>query len=461
MTERFLDRERELATLQQIWDEPSASLTLVWGRRRAGKTRLLGRFAEGRRAVYHGATQQALGAELAAFSATVRDALPPSPTDVLAHGDLPSWGSALEYLGERAATERLLVVLDEFPYLTATDPSLPSVLQRFWDQRGRRGRLMLVLCGSAQAAMLELRSSNAPLFGRIDRTIHVRPFEPEDAALFLPRLAAAERAIAYGIVGGMPAYLSRWRDDLGHVANLRRLFGDPSSALVGEGEFVLTSELPEAAGYFRILHAIASGHRTFNAIRSFADIDIKRQLDRLVLLGLVVREVPITEDPTRSKRVVYRIGDNFLNFWFRFVYRKRADIERGLGREVVDRVVLPALSDHMGEPWEEMCRGFLRRRAAQGMLPVAVSTIGRWWNRDHSVEIDVVGLDDRRVVLAGSVKWGAAAGGRELARLRNAVEALPNRSDDLHLVLFARQRVEAVGDDRVLRFTAEDVLGPP
>lgn len=121
---------------------------------------------------------------------------------------------------------------------------------------------------------------------------------------------------------------------------------------------------------------------------------------QLVLrIGLVERVVPVTEDLSRTRRAVYRIADNLLNFWFRFVYRNRADIARGLGREVINRIVIPGLDDHMGEPWEEMCREFVRREAALGRLPVKVSRVGRWWNRDNSVEIDVVGLRGKDVVL--------------------------------------------------------------
>jgi AAA+ ATPase superfamily predicted ATPase len=309
--------------------------------------------------------------------------------------------------------------------------------------------------------MLDLQKARAPLYGRIDRRLHVRPFAYPEAALFTPGLTPTELATVYGTLGGMPVYLSRWDVGRGRDANLRRLFGDASSPLVEEGEFVLTSELPEAAGYFRIMHGIASGHRTFKALRDFAAIDIKRQLDRLIELGLVVREVPITEDPLRSKRVMYRVGDNFLDFWFRFVFRHRADIARGLGREVVDRRILPRMSHSMGESWEEMCREFVRRQAAKGSLPVPVSSVGRWWNRDNSVEIDVVGLDDRTVVLAGSVKWSRSVGRTDLKRLQSAVEALPDRADRIQLALFARESARDIGPGEALAFTGTDLYRMP
>jgi len=457
MSEPFLDRTLESQTLEEVWREPGAHLVLVWGRRRAGKTRLLGELAAGKRAVFYGATQQANAAELAGLSDCARRALQPTGPDLLALGDFSSWDAALSYLGAQAERERLLVVLDEFPYLVASEPALPSLIQRFWDHRAQGTQLTLVLCGSAQAAMLDLQAANAPLYGRIDLRLQVRPFGYRDAALFTPGLAPADLACVYGTMGGMPVYLSRWHAGQSRGANLRRLFGDASSPLVEEGEFVLTSELPDAAGYFRILHGIASGHRTFNALRQFAAIDIKRQLDRLLELGLVLREVPATEDPMRSKRVVYRIGDNFLDFWFRFVFRRRADIARGLGRELVERTILPKLDDHMGPVWEEMCREAVRRRAAQGALPVQVSSVGRWWNRDNSVEIDIVGLDDRRVVFAGSAKWSRSVGRGELRRLQAAVQALPNCAAEVQLALFAREQVLDVDPGEALTLTAADL----
>jgi hypothetical protein len=456
----FKDREDELEALHRAWTRAGPTLVLVWGRRRTGKTRLLGKFAEGKRAIFYGATQQASPTELRALGQAARDALHPTGRDLLALGDFPDWTTAFDYFAEQAIGERLAVVLDEFPYLVESEPGLPSIIQKFWDHRGVKSQLVLVLCGSAQAVMEELQVERAALFGRVDLQLQLHPFPYSDAALFLPRLAPSERALAYGVLGGMPVYLQRWDDEAGYRSNLHRLFADPTSPLVEEGEFVLSSELPEGSGYFRILHAIASGDRTYGAIRDFAGIDIQRQLDRLLALGLVERVVPVTEDPSRTKRAIYRVGDNFLNFWFRFIYRHRSDISRGLGREIVDRVIIPEVSNYMGEPWEEMCREYVRRRAARGELPVEVSAVGRWWNRDNSVEIDVVAMQGRAVVMAGSAKWSRSAGNQELRALRRAAEALPNRADDVRFAIFARQEVRGVQDE-ALGFTAEDLYRLP
>lgn len=453
----FLDREEELRSLEHEWARTDARLILVWGRRRTGKTRLLGAFIEGKRAVFYGATQQAASAELSGLSAATRRALPPSADDLLAHTDFPNWETALSYLAGKATRLRLAVVLDEFPYLVDSEPALPSIIQRFWDHEGRQSKLRLILCGSAQSVMEDLQRQRAPLFGRVDLRLQLKPFGYREAALFVPRLNPTERAICYAVLGGMPTYLARWNDRVGHVANLRRLFADPSSPLIEEGEFVLSHELPEGSGYFRILQAIALGHRTFGKIKDFAAIDITRQLENLIALGLVERVVPVTEDPRKTRRAIYRIGDNFLAFWFRFINRNQANIFRGLGREVVDRMVRPALPQYMGEPWEQMCRDFLRDRAARGELPVKVSSIGKWWNRDHSVEIDVVGLDGSQVVLVGSAKWSRSIRRNELARLARAAENLPNRVADVRFILFAREKSNHAQEQDAIIISAEDL----
>jgi uncharacterized protein len=452
--EAFQGRGVELRALEDAWTAPGGRLVLVWGRRRSGKTRLLGHFANGKPGVYYTATEQAPRAELAAFSQAARSMLAPAAGDLLIHGDFPDWGAAFAYLAEKARRRRLLVVLDEFPYLVAGDPSLPSILQRFWDQEGRTTKLRLVLCGSAQAVMVDLQAETAPLFGRVDARLHLRPFRYDEAALFYPELPPEQRAVAYGVLGGIPAYLGRWQARAGHVSNLRRLFGTSASPLVEEGEFVLSSELSEGAGYFRILRAVAAGHRTYGAIKQFAGIEVQRQLERLLGLELLERVTPVTDDPVRTKRVIYRIADNFLSFWFRFVYRHRADITRGLGREIVDRMIVPGLPDYMGEAWEEMCRDFVRRKAITGTFPVPLSRVGRFWTADHATEIDVVGLDGDRVVLAGSVKWNRRVPSSELGRLRRAAEALPNRADHLVFAIFGRDRIDLADTNGVLTYSA-------
>jgi AAA+ ATPase superfamily predicted ATPase len=452
----FLNRTAELRALERMWKAPDGQLALVWGRRRTGKSYLLAHFARDRRAVFSTATEQAADVELAAFSDRVREVLAPGPRDVLARGPFRTWDEALHYLADAAVDEPLLVVLDEFSYLVESTPALPSIVQRFWDTTGRASRLRLVLCGSATNVLEGLGAAHAPLFGRFTLRLQVHPFSFRDAAAFHPGLAPAEAALVYGIVGGMPLYLRLWDPEASVEENLLELFGEAHGPLVNEGELLLRTELPEAAGYFRLMAAIADGHTKFSGIRDVARMDPTRGLERLSMVRLVERRAPVTEDLGQTRRRTHRIGDNFLTFWFRFVYPNRGEIERGLGPQVVASAVLPRLDAHMQPVFEELARDHVRNLAMAGELP-GVTRVGSWWSADGRTEVDVVALHDRRVVLAGEATWAGTVDRGALVRLRQGLRLLPDDGDEAPLALFARDGFDGIRPEEARLVTVEDL----
>jgi AAA+ ATPase superfamily predicted ATPase len=146
----FIGRQRELAVLQELAASGKPELFVLYGRRRVGKTELLQQLCHGRRAAYFLAAQVRDKDNLRAFRKVLEEAL---GDPLLGQIDFPDWGAALAYVAERTGDERLILVLDEFPYLCEANPGLPSLVQRFWDQHGKRSRLMLVLCGSQVSFM--------------------------------------------------------------------------------------------------------------------------------------------------------------------------------------------------------------------------------------------------------------------------------------------------------------------
>lgn len=397
MTPRFIGRRRELEALGQVAERQGGQLVLVYGRRRIGKSYLLDRFSHGRHTVFYQATQQTEAIELACFSDQIRS-LTRLPESV----SFPGWEAALDALAEAAAGERLVVILDEFPYLCESTAALPSIVQRWWDRRGRTSAVMLILCGSAQAFMHQLDSRAAPLHSRFTAKLAVRPLPYREAAEFVPELGAADKALVYGILGGTPFNLDQWNAALDVRDNLLRLFGDPMSSLVDSAERILTSDLPDARVAFRVLRAVVLGHSRWAEIREFAKVH-ERALPRLIEIGLIERRTPATEDPKKSRRSVYRIPDPYLRFWFRFVLRNRGPIERGLGRAVVDEQILPFLDDHMGQTFEDIAREFALELVRRGEL--RADDVGYWQSADGQHEIDIVGVAQREPTFIGTVKW--------------------------------------------------------
>ena len=406
----LIDRQRELAALDGAAAARGGQLAIVWGRRRVGKTYLLEAFSRSRRSLYYTASAQSAPVELAAFTDAVREqlgseGLPPGYA-------FPDWDAALAFVTERAAAERLVVVLDEFPYLTGSSPGLESVIQRWWDRSGRRSGVMLILCGSAVAVMAQLAAAAAPLHQRATLSLHVAPLEYRAAGQFVPRLKPAERAVVYGICGGTPLYLEQWDDGADLRSNLLRLFGSPASPLVDAAELVLSGELPEGEGHFRILSAVAIGKTRPGEIADYARVAVERPLKRLTTLGILERRVPALDDPERTKRAIYRIADPYFAFWFRFIGSHRADIARGLGAQLIERRILPGLDDYMGPVFEDLAREHARMLAVAGEL--VADRVEGWWSADGRFEIDLVGLSGREVSFVGEAKWSQRAIRREV-----------------------------------------------
>lgn len=436
MSARLINRERELAALRSAAEDRGGQLVVVWGRRRTGKTFLLEAFAQTRQAVYYTATQQSAPVELAAFTDAVRASI--GSEGLPAGYAFPDWSVALDFLTTVGAGERLVVVLDEFPYLASSAPGLESIVQRWWDQRGRTSHMMLVLCGSAVAYMGQIGGAAAPLHQRATASVLVSPLDYRASGRFMDTLPAADRAVVYGILGGTPLYLEQWDPAASRRANLLRLFGNPASPLVDAAELVLSGELPELEGAFRILQAVALGRTRPGEIADYARVAVERPLKRLTTLGILERRVPALEDPARTKRAVYRIVDPYFVFWFRFIASHRAQIARGLGAQLVDGRVLPGLDDHMGGIFEEMAREHARGLAAAGELEA--DRIDAWWSADGAHEIDLVGVTGgQRVSLAGTAKWSQRLLGRsELANLEGHARALPGYSASLPRLVYGR-----------------------
>lgn len=455
----FVNREVELARLEAWWDEEGAGPALVWGRRRVGKTALLQRFAAYRRVVFHTGTSRPLEDELRILSREAAPVLGAGLRD-LATRPFRDWDDALDTLAEAARSEPLLLVLDEFPELERSAPDLQSLLRAFWDRARGRTRLRLLLCGSAVRTMQAMLEARAPLHGRVDLRLQVHPFGPHEAARMLPGLSPADRALVWGLVGGTPQYLGWWDAGRSVRENLARLVCTPGGRLLTEGEYVLATEGGRTDLPRQVLHAIAAGRTKFNEIEQAVRTNPARTLDDLVALRLVERLVPVTEDPARTRRRIYRIADNFLAFWLGVVSRYRAEIERGLGESILP-VILRALDDHMGPVWEEAYRLHLRRLAAEGRLGEEVVAVGRYWTQAADPgELDAVVLAgrSRRAVLVGEAKWTKQVDARPLVRdLARKAAALPRTDEALRYSVCARERVTHAGD--ALAVTAADIFG--
>jgi len=424
---RFVDRERELQWLEQRWTVNRSQMLIVYGKRRVGKTALLKQFIQDKPAVY-----------VLADRRPEREQLREVATRLGTHFDdafigrkgFEGWLEAFEYLKAKLSGRttkgghKLVLALDEYPYLVENNPATSSMFQKGWDETLSHLPLCLILCGSSMAMMeSETLAQRAPLYGRRTGDLPVWPLDFSGVRQFLPKRWPFDRcAEAYAILGGMPGYLHQFDLNAELEGNVRQEILTPGSFLFREVDFLLKEELREPRNYLVILRAISQGKRKFGEIindTGLAKNVLHKYLHVLEDLHLIEREVPVTEKaPQRSKQSLYSLQDPFVGFWFECVYPYRSDLELGETRPAFQhlRQILPHL---LGRAYERIAREVIRRSDAS---PFPLQQVGRWW--DPQGEIDMVGLNEEaNAILFGEVKWSSRPLGTDILQKLKAKAA--------------------------------------
>jgi AAA+ ATPase superfamily predicted ATPase len=398
----FINRVTELSLLEKNYASSQAGLFVLYGRRRVGKTELLAHFCAGKRHIFFVADQVSEPLLRTNLSAVVNATLF-GPGQVGAVYN--TWDDLFTTLARQAQTERLVLVLDEFPYMVAAHPPLASILQRFWDQVLKNTKIMLILCGSYIGMMEEtILGYRAPLYGRRTAQYLLGPLEFFDAQLFFDKFEPDDRLRTYAVYGGTPAYLQTIQPGQTLERNILEDILERGSLLYDEVRFLLQQELREPRNYYAVLQAIAAGNTRPNEIKQASGLDnITAYLETLQQLHLVERCVPVTEtQPHKSRRGIYRLKDNFLRFWFRFVLPNWSQLERGAKSIVWENAIAPEM-DHFAAPiFEQVCQQFFWRQGLAGRLPFIPQKIGSWWQANQ--EIDLVLLDAGNAMLV-ECKW--------------------------------------------------------
>ncbi|MFA4662248.1 ATP-binding protein [Pyrococcus kukulkanii] len=407
----FVNRENELSALEEGYRSDKAELLIVYGRRRVGKTTLLLEFLRRHGGIYLLARETSEFENLGRFSKRLAEYF---KDEFLLLNPFRSWDAFFEYLSARAK-ERLVVVIDEFPYLVKANPSLPSILQEYWDLKLSKTRIFLIICGSSISMMERLLGYKNPLYGRRTGQMKITSLDFFNARKFLPRYSIEDFVKAYGILGGTPAYLLQFDDRVSIEENLRRYFR-PDSFLYGDAMFIFREEVNEPRNYFAIMEAIARGKNTLGEIMNETGLErakVGKYLSVLIDLDFVKREIPITKS-WKSRKGRYYIKDNYFAFWFRYVSPNADLIESWRGEELVE-VVLEDLDNYLGYVFEDVAMQLLKCLNEKNKLPFKFLRIGRWWYRGE--EIDIVALNEReKKALFVEVKWKEVNNAKKILR---------------------------------------------
>ncbi len=402
----FIGRERELNTLNKLYASDRFEFAVIYGRRRVGKTALIGQFIENKKAIYFTGVESNAKQNLENFSRNILEFHTGMPADTV----FSSFQAALEYVFQLAQKERLILALDEYPYVARASKSLASTLQLLIDKYQDSSKLMLILCGSSMSYMEDqVLAYKAPLFGRRTAQMKLLPFDFGETCRYLSHMSGEDKALLYGMVGGTPQYLLQTNDRLSVEENIKNTFLNPTSFLFEEPTNLLKQEVREPAIYTAIITAIATGHCRMSEISSKVGEDTSvcaAYIKSLIALGILQKEQPYGE--SASRKSLYAIADNMFRFWYRFVLQNTSVIARGAG-DLVYRKIEPHFTEYMGKVFEEICTQYLWAQLLAGKSPVEFSSLGRWWGNDSrtrsQTEIDIMGEQDKYTALFAECKW--------------------------------------------------------
>lgn len=351
----FIGRKKELSALQSRYESPGFQMVVMYGRRRVGKSTLIQHFIQGKKAIFYTAIRSGLQRNVELLGNRVIENLAPHMPGI----SFANIDQIFTFLTAACQHERIILVIDEFPYLAEQDPAILSILQKYIDTEWLQGNMFLILCGSSVSFMKhEVLSEKSPLFGRRTGQIQLKPFDYLEAAAFIPDYT----------------------------------YEEPTN--------LLTQEFRHISSYNAIIDAVSSGKYKPTDIHDATHLElssISHALRNLTATGIVKKNYAITDE--RNKRKIrYTLGDHMFQFWYRFVPNGIDLIELGRGEIYYNVIVRPHLSDYMGSVFEDMCRYYTLYEGVNGIFAGSLITqVGTWWGTNPSkkeeTDIDVVGLD--------------------------------------------------------------------
>ena len=404
---QFIDRERELEFLRNQTKKP-ASFVVIYGRRRVGKSELIKHFIKNKKTIYLLATQEVEKELVESFSKEISGYFKDT---VLGINPFSRFVQLMEYLKEKNEKDLkdLVLVIDEFPYLVDANKSIPSIIQKYWDDYLRVKGMHIILCGSSIGAMeTEVLGRKSPLYGRRTGQWKVDPLSFKDFIKFFPKIDFEKLIEFYSIVGGIPLYILEFEGGKTSFENAKSAIATRGSILYQEVDIILKEELREPKTYFSILKEIAKGKNTLNEISNALGVErtaLMRYIDILIELGLIEATKPITAK-AKSKNTFYIVKDNYFKFWFKFVYPFKKDLDSFVFDEF-QRNLEQNFNSYVGRQFEQICKEALRL-----INPIKSTNIGNWWgfyreNKERKVsEIDIVAFNENtKDIIFGECKW--------------------------------------------------------
>ena len=426
MQETFRGRTTELKILENKFKKNGFVMTILYGRRRIGKTRLINKFISGHNcnSISFTAVERGEAELLSMLTESVLKALTP---DLLGTITFSSFEKLFDFIGKQAEKERIIFFIDEYPYLAKQCPYIQSVLQKQIDTNWKNGNMFFIICGSLVSFMKdEVLAESAPLHGRSDLELKLRPFNYLETADFLAPYSSEEKAICYGLTNGVAKYIEQFDTSLSLEENIINQFYSMGGYFSDEQiKTVITNERQSPALYNSIISAVATGHTKNNEIAScVGSDDITYPLKVLTNAEILERRM--------SKKPYYVLNDSMLEFYFRYVNRATSLINAEKGSLYYQSEVKEHIHDFMGKIFEKMAKEYLMLHAGTDGFPLLTeltdyqATVIDDEKKQKQIEIDLLGKNAKNILLVGECKFTKSQFDKtEYEKLMDKIKYLP------------------------------------
>lgn len=405
---KFLGREKEILGLEKEYAR-DGGFVVIYGRRRIGKTTLIKQFIKSKTAFYFLATKEVESQSMKRFAGVIART---TGNSVLQKAAFSDWLDLFQAVADYKPNEKKVLVIDEFPYLVKVNDSFPSILQNAWDEILKDSNVMLILCGSLISMMKKhALSYESPLYGRRTAQMRIAPL-PFTTVYENQKLSFEEAAEQYSITGGVPKYMEFFSDGQPLYEQIKENVLSKNGFLYEEPNFLLTDEVQVPTNYFSIIKVIADGNHKLGTIAGILGLEtsaLTPYLKTLSELGFIEKQVPVTEkNAEKTRKGLYFISDNFLRFWFRYVYPYKGELELDNTQISLDELDKDFKEKFVAFAYEDICKEIFARLCSDKAIDFTPSKIGSYWLNDKSgnTQIDVMAVDTvNKRLFAGECKY--------------------------------------------------------
>lgn len=399
---KFIGREEQIRKIDKIISKNELSFSLIYGRRRVGKSELVKQVLKKNnvRSFYYECKQVAQASNVTSLSEIVSEEM-----------GLPKLGfsdmeSLLQYIFEMSIKEKMILVLDEYPYLKESIKGMDSILQTLIDKYRDSANLTLIILGSYVEVMRSLLEHSNPLYGRVDLTIDLKPMDYYESSLFYPNYTAEDKVKIYSVFGGIPYYNRLIDDSVSVKENIIELIASPGARLENEVSMYLNAEISKITNANEVFEALSRGYSKYSDILSQSHVSsgptLVDVLDKLMRMEVVVKTAPIN-DKSSKKKASYHISDNLSLFYYRYIFKYSSQMKI-MDPEVFYKKYIEKDFEEYYVPhlFETVCSQYLVRLNRAGLMEPVFEKIGKYYYNDPvnhtNGEFDVVTEDENGYV---------------------------------------------------------------